>query len=158
MDLFRVSSIQLSNGGRFVVDILVQLVPQQIELECGPMPNVMAAKSYIGDTLCEISVIPFPVPRRQVLLTHSAGLLCSNAAIIGERKTWTQSEFCTWQNSVRGQSPRKCTHSVAAQKTAKHRAKFGSPPVSDVAAVTKAGRETVEICWGAPNSPADLNR
>jgi len=27
---------------------------------------------------------------------------CTNAANIAERKTWTQSEFCTWQNSVRG--------------------------------------------------------
>jgi len=37
-----------------------------------------------------------------------AGVLCSNAANIGERKTWTQSEFCTSQNSFRGQDPRKC--------------------------------------------------
>jgi len=27
---------------------------------------------------------------------------CSSVANIGESKTWTQSEFCTWQNSVRG--------------------------------------------------------
>jgi len=33
-------------------------------------------------------------------------------------------------------------YSVAAQETAKHRAKFGWPPVSDVAAVTKARRKT----------------
>jgi len=32
--------------------------------------------------------------------------------------------------------------SVPAQETAKHRAKFGWPPVSDVAAVTNARRET----------------
>ena len=31
---------------------------------------------------------------------------------------------------------------VPAQETAKHRAKFGWPPVSDVAAVTKPRRET----------------
>jgi len=44
-----------------------------------------------------------------------------------------------------GKSPRKCIglYSVAAQETAKHRAKFGWPPVSDVAAVlTKPRRET----------------
>jgi len=35
---------------------------------------------------------------------------------------------------------------------------FGWPPVSGVAEVTKARRETVEICWGAPNSPTDLSR
>jgi len=33
-------------------------------------------------------------------------------------------------------------YSVPVQETAKHRAKFGWPPVSDVAAVTKARRET----------------
>jgi len=32
---------------------------------------------------------------------------CINAANIGERKTWTQTEFCTWQNSVMGQDPLK---------------------------------------------------
>jgi len=42
----------------------------------------------------------------------------------------------------RGKSPRKCIYSVAAQYTAKHRAMFGWPPVSDVAEVTKARRET----------------
>ena len=40
-----------------------------------------------------------------------------------------------------GQSPRKCIHSVAAQETSKHRAKFGWPPVSNFAA-TKSRRET----------------
>jgi len=72
---------------------------------------------------------------------------CSNAANIGERKTWTQSEFCTRQNSVRRQEPRKCIYSVPAvpaQGTAKHRATFGWPPVSDVGAVTTPRRET---CW-----------
>jgi len=65
------------------------------------MPNVMAAEPNIGGALCESSVIPFLVPRRKVLLTPAAGVPCSNAVNIGERKTWTQSEFCTWQNSVR---------------------------------------------------------
>jgi len=32
---------------------------------------------------------------------------CSNATNIGERKIWTQSEFCTWQNSIRGQETPK---------------------------------------------------
>ena len=45
----------------------------------------------------------------------------TRSANIGERNTWTQSEFCTWQNSVRlGKCPRKCIHSVTAQDTAKH--------------------------------------
>ena len=53
-----------------------------------------------------------------------------------------------------GKSPRKCIglYSVPTQKMAKHRGKFGWPPVSDVVAVTKTRRETrtkpVEVCWG----------
>jgi len=101
------------------------------------MPNVMAALLNIGGALCKSSVIPFLVQPRKVWLMPTAGVPCSDAA-----KTWTQSEFCTRQNSVRVKSPRKCTYSVPAQETAKHRAKFGWPPVSDVAAVTKARRET----------------
>jgi len=37
----------------------------------------------------------------------AARVPCSIAANIGERKTSTQSEFCTWQNSVTGQEPLK---------------------------------------------------
>ena len=33
---------------------------------------------------------------------HWSSAACSNAANIGERKTWTQNEFCTWQNSGTG--------------------------------------------------------
>jgi len=50
---------------------------------------------------------------------------CSSACSIGECKTWTQIEFCTWQISVRQQEPPKTIYSVPAQKTAKHCAKFG---------------------------------
>jgi len=46
-----------------------------------------------------------PYTTRKVWLTPAAGVPCSNAANIGKGKTWTQSEFCTWQNSVRGQEP-----------------------------------------------------
>ena len=107
------------------------------------MPNVMAAQPNrpIGGAACESSVIPFLVPRRKVWLRPAAGVPCSNPAKIRERKTWTQSEFCTWQNSVRGQDPQKCTYSVPAQETAKDRAKFGWPPVSDVA-IQQRSRET----------------
>jgi len=62
----------------------------------------MAAQPNIGGTLCESSLIPFLVPRHEVWLTAAARMSCSNAANIGERKTWTQSEFYTWQNFVRG--------------------------------------------------------
>jgi len=51
------------------------------------MPNVMAAQPSIGGAVCESCIIPFLVPRRKVWLTPAAGVLCSNAANIGERKT-----------------------------------------------------------------------
>ena len=57
--------------------------------------NVMIALPNIG------------VQRRKVWLTPAAGVPCSNAANIGERKIWRQSEFCTWQNSIMGQEPPK---------------------------------------------------
>jgi len=100
----------------------------------------------------------YVVPRRKVWLTPAAPVPCSNAANIGERKTWTQSEFCTGQNSVRGKSLGKCIHSVPAQETAKHPAEFGWPLVSDVAAVTKAIRYPLKFVGGAANSRTDLSR
>jgi len=37
---------------------------------------------------------PFLATRRKVWLTRTARVPCCNAANIGERKTWTQREFC----------------------------------------------------------------
>jgi len=51
------------------------------------MPNVTAALSNIGGALCSTP--------QSLVDAHS------NAANVEERKTWTQSEFCTWQNSVK---------------------------------------------------------
>jgi len=48
------------------------------------MSNVMAALSNIGGASAQ---------RRKVRLTRSTRVPCSNAANIGERKAWTQSEF-----------------------------------------------------------------
>jgi len=59
------------------------------ELECGPLPNVMAAQSNMGGAIRKSLVIPFLVPRRKVWLMLAAGVPHSNAANIGERKTWT---------------------------------------------------------------------
>ena len=59
------------------------------KLECGPMPNVMAALPNIGGALYGSSVIPFLVPCRKVWLTPATGVPCSNAGNIRERKTWT---------------------------------------------------------------------
>ena len=44
-------------------------------------------------------------------------------------------------NFAPGKKPRKCIRSVPAQEMAKHPAKFGWLPLSDVAAVTKPRRE-----------------
>jgi len=66
------------------------------KLGCGLMPNVMAAQPNIGGALCESSIISFVVPRYNVWLTAAARVPCSNAANTGERKTWTQSDFCSW--------------------------------------------------------------
>jgi len=114
------------------------------------MPNVMAALPNTGGALCESSVIPFRAPRCKVWLTPATRVPCSNAANIGERKTWTQSEFCTWQKPLGNKSRLNCIYSVPAQETAKHRAKFGWLPLSDVAAVTRPRRETCRNLLGCP--------
>jgi len=52
------------------------------------------------------SIIPFLVPCHKVWLSPTARVRSSNAANVEECETWMQSEFCTWQNSVRGTSPK----------------------------------------------------
>jgi len=88
------------------------------------MFNVMAALPNIDGVVYKSSLIRFLVPRRKAWLTPTTRVPNSNAAI-AERKTWSQSEFRTWQNSLRGKSRRKCIYSVSAQETVKHRAMFG---------------------------------
>jgi len=60
--------------------------------------------------------IPCTTP--QTLADASGRMPCSNAAKLGERRSWTQSEFCSWENSVNSVS-------VPVHEAAKHRAKFG---------------------------------
>ena len=47
-----------------------------------------------------------PLLNAAVWLTPTTRVPCSDAdaANLGERKTWTQSEFCTWQNFVTRQA------------------------------------------------------
>ena len=45
------------------------------------MPNVMAAQPNIGGALCEISAIPFLVPRRKIWLTAATRVPCSKSQI-----------------------------------------------------------------------------
>jgi len=69
------------------VKVLYCLVRQQ-KLECGRMPNLMAAQPNTGGALCKRSIILFLVPHRKAWLMPAAGVPCSNAANIGERKSW----------------------------------------------------------------------
>jgi len=68
------------------------------------MLNVIAVQPNIGGALHESCVIPFLASRCKFWLMPAAGVPCSNAANIRKRKTWTKSEFYTWQNSVRGKN------------------------------------------------------
>jgi len=65
---------------------ILQTVAQK--LECGPMPNVTATQTNIGGAICETSTIPLSVLGRKVWPTPAAGVPYSNAANIGEHKTW----------------------------------------------------------------------
>jgi len=89
----------------------------------------------------------------RVWLTPTTWVPCSNAANIEEHKTWTQSESCSWQNSIRDKSPKKCIYSVPALEMAKHRAKFGWLPLHDVGAVTLPRLETRWNLLGCPKLP-----
>jgi len=82
-------------------------------------------------------------------------------AAFGPRCRWTRlgrkMNFAPGKIPLGGKSFRKCICSVPAQETAKHRAKFGWPPLSDVGAVTKPRRETrwnlQNQVWGSYGSP-----
>ena len=128
------------------------------------MPNVIAAWEYrwrplLEMTRSESSIIPFPVPCRKVWFTSTARVPCSNTANIGERKTWTQSEFCAGRIPLGDKAP-KCIYGVPAHETAKHRAKLGWWLISieRYGCKQRKGAKPVEICWSAPNSPIDLSR
>ena len=47
-------------------------------LECGPMPNVMAAMLNLGHAFCESSIIPFLVLCQKLWLTPTTRVPCSN--------------------------------------------------------------------------------
>jgi len=72
----------------------------------------------------------------QSLADPAAEVPCSNAANIGEGKTWMQSEFCTWQNSVGTRAPEN-VHIVYQPRRWPNFMQFGWLPVSNITAVTK---------------------
>jgi len=81
------------------------------------MLSMMAAQPNIGGALCESYVIPFLIPRSKVWLTPAAEVPCRNAANTEERKTLTQSEFCTWQTSVTGaRAPENVCHGMSVMQ------------------------------------------
>jgi len=72
------------------------------------LQEIFANKNFTKTRRCGTEVPHGGRPakaRYKVWLTCTAGVPCSNAANIGECKTWTQSEFCTWQNFVMGKCP-----------------------------------------------------
>jgi len=73
----------------------------------------------IGGALCKSSLFPFLVPRRKVWLMPADEVPCSNAANTGERKTWTESEFCSGQNFINGQKSPKMYISVLCRNEVK---------------------------------------
>jgi len=93
----------------------------------------------IGGVVCESSVIPFLTRRRKVWLTPARAV---TLPIYENTRRGRKVNFAPGKILSGGKIPRKCIYSVAAQETAKHRADFGWPPVSDVAAVTKSRRES----------------
>jgi len=112
-----------------------------VKLECGPMPRVMGALPNIGGTFCSTL---------HSLADPAAGVPCSNVANIGECKTWKQSEFCMWQNSITSKSSRKCIY---------HAYQPGRRPniVQSLVGLWWAtwlhyqsqDAKPIEICWGA---------
>jgi len=106
-------------------------------------------------TRSESSIISFLAPCRKVWLMPTAQVSCSNTTNIGECKTWMQSEFRTWQNSVRKQQAQKCIYNTAAQETAERRAKFGWPLLRNIGAVTKPRCKT---CWNLLGCPNPANQ
>jgi len=103
----------------------------------------------VAGALCKSSVIPFFVLRRKVWLMPAAGMLCSNAANIRECKTWKQSEFCTWQNSIRGKSPQKCIQCTSlgdGQRSCKLWLTYDKQ-----CRCRNQDAKPVKICCGAPN-------
>jgi len=108
------------------------------------MPQVTAAQPNIGGTLCESSVIPFLVPRCKFWLMPAPGVPCSNAANVGEHKTWDSKWILHLAKFRQGATAPRNVYipgSLPAQEMAKHRARFGWPPASNVAAVTKRRRK-----------------
>jgi len=88
------------------------------ELECGPMPNVIAALPNIGGALCKSSIIPFLVPRHKVwwcplLECHAVTLPIQANTRLGHKVNFARGKI-----PLGARSPKNVC-SVAAQETYK---------------------------------------
>jgi len=88
---------------------------------------------------------------RPLFECRAVTLPIQQSARLGGRKV----NFAPGKIPLRGNSRRKCINSLPAQETAKHRAKFGWLPLSDVAAVKKPRRESR---WNLLWCPKPANR
>jgi len=98
-----------------------------------------------------------PCTTPQSLADPATGVLCSNASNVGERKTWTQGEFCTWRNSVREQEPPKmyisCTSLGVGQTSCKVRLAYGERRRCSNEAKTRNPLKFV----GVPQTPESIS-
>jgi len=93
----------------------------------------MAAQPNIGGpSACEGSVIPFLAPRRKVWLTPAARVPCSNAANYEKAGLGRKLNFARGKIPSGARAAGNVYIEYQFRETAKYRAKFGWPPVSDV--------------------------
>jgi len=85
----QLGTAQFYKTSYFSFGIKVLYTNKHFKLECGPMPSMTAALPNIGGALYESLLMPFLVPRHKAWLTPAAGVPCSNASNMQERKTWT---------------------------------------------------------------------
>jgi len=113
------------------------------------MPNVMAAQRNIGGALCNIPQFhslyhAAKFGRRRLLECRAVTLPIQENARLRRKLN-----FAPYKIPSGGKSSQMCIYSVPQDEAAKHSAKFGWPPLTDVAAVTKARRKPVKISWDA---------
>jgi len=90
----------VDNGQMEMKNIILQT------LECGPMPNVMAAQPKTGGTPCESSIIPFLVPCHKVWLTPLLQCRANILPIYGKARLGHKVNFARGEIPSGGKSPK----------------------------------------------------
>jgi len=111
------------------------------KLECGPVPNVMVALPNRGGALCSTL--------QSLARTHCSSAVQTTRAQDLEDAKWML-HLAKFHNGAR--TPEKIVYQPR-RWTAKHRARFGWLPLSDVAAVTLPRCETRWNLLGCPKLP-----